>query len=225
MYQRVGSIYDLDGIRFGKWTATNETKRVGKRTLRLCHCDCGNSAYLDTSNLTGGKTNKCNTCMGLLSQINDGDSVKTSVHNGIYVSYRAMLNRCYLESTNGYSNYGGSGVVVHDDWKNNYLSFKEWSLSNGWKQGLVISRKGDKGNYEPNNCEWITKSQNSKDANIGRKNPNRSLDDDTIRAIRAENVTLKKEGRYTTRDIAKKYGISYGMCEKIRQRIQYKDVV
>ena len=162
--------------------------------------------------------------MGLESQLKDGDTVKTSKYNGIYVSYRAMFGRCYVPSTNGYDNYGGNGVRICDKWKDDYLSFKEWSLNNGWKQGLVISRKGDIGNYEPNNCEWITKSQNSKDANTGRKNPNRTLDDDTIRAIREEKVVLKKEGRNTTKDIANKYGISFRMCETIRQRRQYKDI-
>ncbi len=36
-----------------------------------------------------------------------------------------MNKRCYLESKDGYENYGGRGITVCDEWRNNYLAFKE----------------------------------------------------------------------------------------------------
>lgn len=49
------------------------------------------------------------------------------------------------------------------EWKS-YLDFMEWSLSNGFNQGLELCRNGDTGNYAPNNCRWDTPANNLEEA-------------------------------------------------------------
>lgn len=41
------------------------------------------------------------------------------------------------------------------------MSFYNWALENGYRDDLTIDRINPKYNYEPNNCRWISKSQNS----------------------------------------------------------------
>lgn len=47
------------------------------------------------------------------------------------------------------------------EWQS-YLVFRDWALANGYEPGLSIEREKADKNYEPSNCSWVTKSQNSK---------------------------------------------------------------
>lgn len=40
-----------------------------------------------------------------------------------------------------------------------------WSYENGYIEGLSIDRMDSNGNYEPSNCQWITRSENTIKAN------------------------------------------------------------
>lgn len=71
-----------------------------------------------------------------------------------------MKTRCYNKNSLEYSNYGGRGITVCKEWKDDFKSFYDWAMSHGYKEGLTIDRIDNNGNYEPNNCQWLTKSEN-----------------------------------------------------------------
>ena len=80
---------------------------------------------------------------------------KTRINN----IYHNMKNRCNNSKNYRYKNYGGRGIKVCDEWQNNFLSFYEWSVNNGYNETLTLDRINVNGNYEPNNCRWIPLSQ------------------------------------------------------------------
>ncbi len=88
-------------------------------------------------------------------------SVKES-RTKIYGVWLAMRRRCYLKTCNDYKNYGSRGIVVCDEWKNSYDSFKYWAIHNGYQEGLEIDRNDVDGNYEPSNCRWVTRLVNAR---------------------------------------------------------------
>lgn len=69
-----------------------------------------------------------------------------------------MKNRCNNPNDTAFEDYGGRGIKVCEEWNgsHSYPNFREWAIENGYKEGLSIDRINVNGNYEPNNCRWVT---------------------------------------------------------------------
>ena len=79
--------------------------------------------------------------------------------------YRKLANirvRCEYPSATNYAYYGGRGIRVCDEWKNDPQSFVNWCLDNGYKPGLEIDRINNDGPYAPWNCQFIPHAANSR---------------------------------------------------------------
>jgi len=79
-----------------------------------------------------------------------------------------MKQRCYYVDHKHYKDYGGRGICVCCDWRENFKSFYNWALNNGYKEGLTIDRIDYNGNYEPSNCRWITIIEQSRNKRSNR---------------------------------------------------------
>ena len=73
-----------------------------------------------------------------------------------------MKRRCYSKTDKCYRWYGAKGVKICDEWLHNPKKFEEWALHNGYEDTLTIDRMDESKDYCPENCRWITDSQNAK---------------------------------------------------------------
>lgn len=82
----------------------------------------------------------------------------------LYRIYCGMKNRCRNDNAQTKHLYYDKGITICDEWANDFLAFYNWAINNGYTDELTIDRIDPNGNYEPNNCQWLTRSENSKKA-------------------------------------------------------------
>lgn len=71
----------------------------------------------------------------------------------LYNTWTSMKNRCYSTNSPQYHNYGGRGIKVCDEWKNNFRAFSKY-MGKKPSQKHSIDRIDNDGNYEPGNVKW-----------------------------------------------------------------------
>lgn len=79
----------------------------------------------------------------------------------LYQIWLSMRNRCDSPNNKCYSNYGGRGIKMCDEWRS-YLNFKTWALSHGYANNLTLDRINTDGDYSPLNCRFLPMSENQK---------------------------------------------------------------
>ena len=128
--------------------------------LWRCECECGKEVVRSSCSLKADRKKPHNCgCLRNNHFITHG-----SCGERLYKLYKGILQRCNNPNHKMYHRYGGRGIQVCDEWLN-FPEFKEWALKNGYSDELTIERINKDLNYSPENCEWITKGENSRRAN------------------------------------------------------------
>lgn len=156
---------DLAKIRFTGKTPKNfidyANKKIGvitvlKRinleedeTWYIVRCDCGNEFDCRISSLRRSNYKFCRC------GINNHPLKKT---------LRKMIDRCSNRNNKSFKWYGFKQIKVFDEWVKYPIKFIKWSIENGWKKVLTIDRIDPEKGYFPENCQWITRSENCKKA-------------------------------------------------------------
>lgn len=156
-------IKSLAGARFGNLVVLYATSEPFKSTTKWkCICDCGNHAYPVAHNLVNGRSTSC----GCLRKKRASEFAKSLTRHGgtgtrLYSIWRSMICRCYYKNDKCYSTYGGAGITICDEWRNDFKAFRDWAIANGYKDHLSIDRIDVQKGYYPRNCRWATNFEQS----------------------------------------------------------------
>ena len=74
--------------------------------------------------------------------------------------WHGMKTRCYNPASSNYKTYGRKGIKICSEW-DKFEAFSEWAVSNGYTNNLTIDRIDSNKDYSPDNCQWLTRADNS----------------------------------------------------------------
>jgi hypothetical protein len=80
----------------------------------------------------------------------------------LYSVLANMRDRCENPGCASYPKYGAKGISVFEGWRTDFETFVAWAEANGWQPGLTIDRIDSSRGYHPDNCEWVTRQENSR---------------------------------------------------------------
>ena len=199
-----GVLKQLKRKSYGKLTPIGEPFRENRRTYIMASCSCGSAPKkYRIEGIESGHSRSCG-CFHkeFLSKMQTTHGI---ARHPVYKVYKALMDRCYNPKNKSYKRYGGRGISVCDEWRNDIKSFYDWSLVNGWANGLTIERENNEGNYEPSNCKDIPHSMQSRNRSITK------LNEEKVEQIR----NLYRIDKKTQREIADIYGISNGCVSNV----------
>lgn len=158
---------DLTGKRFGKLVVLSEVaERKNKSILWECRCDCGNKVIVQGMALRCGHTKSCG-CLKIekfteMAKMHPRKTISKESKTRLYRIWKDMRRRTVNPKRQNYHRYGGRGIKVCNEWFENYQAFKEWAYLNGYKDTLSIDRIDNDGDYCPDNCRWVDKTEQAR---------------------------------------------------------------
>lgn len=142
-------------------------KQQGYRYYMSCICDCGNKKIIEYTSLVNSHTTSCG-CKNK-ERLRKANYKHGQSRSYTWVSWSAMIQRCYDQSNTKYQKYGGVGIKVCDRWTDSekgYINFYKDMGERPHKH--TIDRKDGSKGYAPDNCRWATylEQSNNQKSNV-----------------------------------------------------------
>src|SRR3990167_6238934 len=148
---------------------------------------------------------KCPDCLqeverrlttGLIAKSCGCERSKRNSYTKLYSVWTNMKQRVLNPNNTRYKDYGGRGITICPEWTNDYITFRNWALHNGYQEGLIFDRENPNGNYEPFNCRFLTITESL-------RNKTNTMTKKIVDEIRA----LYKTGNYKQRELVKMFNL------------------
>ena len=159
-------------IKFNRLLVLSEAERRRKpsgATIRfmLCVCDCGVQKEIRLEKLRNGESGSCGCLqkeMAIKYSTTHGQARKLFKNRSKeYSAWAHIKQRCLNPNATSFSDYGGRGITICEQWKN---SFEQFFLDVGAapekNSGISIDRIDNNRGYEPGNVRWADRSTQNK---------------------------------------------------------------
>lgn len=181
----MGVVHDLTGKQFGRWTVLEycgTDKHHNALWLCECSCELKTRRIVVSNNLVRGISKSCGCLKKELARENCVErnakvKVPYAKKHGkrgtrIYGIWCNMKDRCFRKENEHFSDYGGRGIKVCEEWankKDGFSNFDKWAMSSGYSDDLELDRIDYNGNYEPSNCRWVTEKEQQRNKRNNRR--------------------------------------------------------
>jgi hypothetical protein len=144
------NLIDIAGQKFGRWLAIRHIRDV----YWWCRCDCGSEKPVNSNSMRKGLSTSC----GCWNRENAPYRKRSHGHathvkkDPTYQSWRNAKARCFNPANNYYDTYGGRGITMCDDWRDDFTVFLRDMGER--PAGTSLDRIDNDRGYEPGNCRW-----------------------------------------------------------------------
>ena len=190
----------------------------------LCKCKCGKEVIVTGNNLKNGNSKSCG-CYNreLLTKTN---LTHNASNTRLYHIWICMKDRCYNPKNKKYKDYGGRGIIICDEWINDFEAFANWAYDNGYIENVsrgecTIDRIDVNGNYCQQNCRWVNQKVQT---NNKRNNHYITYNGETHTVTEWNNILGYKKG-VLSRRIFSGWSIEDAFTKPVKSNSKKGDVV
>ena len=133
-------------------------------------CQCGNEFETYIHSVKQGSTRSCGCYQ--IEQTKKSNLTHGMTHHILFSKWTMMKERCYSSQSTHWKYYGGRGISVCDEWRNDFMAFYNHviKLPHYGENGYSIDRINNNKGYKPGNIRWATVSQQLRNRNpYGKK--------------------------------------------------------
>ena len=215
--------------KFNKLTCVEYLYTQNNLHYMKCTCECGNEKIISSQDL--GSTKSCGCSRKNIKAWNKKEYLP--FEKEIYSRYSGIRQRCYNENSRSYKWYGAKGVTMCDEWLNDFYSFYNWCIKNGFKNELHIDKDKICNKlgiyphiYSPQTCMFITLEENNKHQSSNYKIEYEGIEynlTDLSRKLGIDKITLQNRHR---RDLDLLTGISNkDVLDKLKNGYEYISIM
>lgn len=130
----------------------------GRRMLRVVCPGCMNERVMGPTLWRRRKSDYCKPCG---RRVRAGLAPTADIGRGTRLGniWAGMRQRCGViggAPSGTLANYVERGIRVCDEWAYSFETFRDWALSSGYRDDLLLDREDNNLGYEPGNCRWVT---------------------------------------------------------------------
>lgn len=153
----MGKRVNLIGLRFGMLVVAGAAGVAHGAVRWRCLCNCGGEVTETSHRLMSGRRRSCG-CLKLAPK-RHGQARRAGARTGAYHTWASMMGRCYRPTAGGFLFYGARGIRVCERWHR----FEHFAADMGPRpDGATLDRVDPNRDYEPNNCRWASRLQQSR---------------------------------------------------------------
>jgi hypothetical protein len=156
----------LEGMVFGSLKVMSFAYVKNTNSHWQCKCKCGNDTIVEGQKLKRGEIISCG-CVGkkhLYDSHTKHGYRKINSTDPLYFTWSGIKGRCINKEHRNYANYGGRGIIMFEEWVDDFYAFYNWIMENiGIRPSNKhsLDRIDNNCGYIPGNLRWATNKEQS----------------------------------------------------------------